>query len=134
MATASSSRVTRILHLFPGCATNSLTVRGRKRQLRAVACESRRAMPDSTRARDAAVSCTLVEGREDSAGVRAARPTRLAVRGVCNYSTEQFASIFRQLGRENRRHSGAMSRLFAAALAEKRREMRRVAIVRDTPL
>jgi hypothetical protein len=36
----------------------------------------------------------------------------------------QFASIFRQVVREKRRHSGSMSRLFAGELAEKRREMR----------
>jgi hypothetical protein len=36
----------------------------------------------------------------------------------------QFASIFRQVAREKRRHSGSMSRLFAGELAEKRGEMR----------
>jgi hypothetical protein len=37
--------------------------------------------------------------------------------------TTQFASIFRRVAREKRRHSGALSRLFAGELAEKRREM-----------
>jgi hypothetical protein len=52
---------------------------------------------------------------------------------VPKYSTEQFASIFRQVAREKRRRSGATSRLFAGELAEKRREMRSVAIFRDSP-
>jgi len=59
--------------------------------------------------------------------------TQSGALGLTEYSTEQFASIFRQVGREKRRHSGAMSRLFAGELAEKRREMRSVAIFRDTP-
>jgi hypothetical protein len=33
--------------------------------------------------------------------------------GVPRYSTEPFASIFRRIAREKRRHSGSMSRLFA---------------------
>jgi len=49
------------------------------------------------------------------------------------YSTEQFVVILRQLAREKRRHSGAMSRLFAGELAEKRREVRSVAIFRNSP-
>jgi len=48
-------------------------------------------------------------------------------------STEQFAVILRQVAREKRRHSGAMSRLFAGELAEKRREVRSVAIFKDSP-
>ena len=60
---------------------------------------------------------------------RAARP----LGSVFQQSTEQFASIFRQIGREKRRHSGAMSRLFAAELAEKRRNMRSVASSENTP-
>jgi hypothetical protein len=54
--------------------------------------------------------------------------------GVRGYSTEQFASIFRQIARKKRRHSGSLSRLFAGELAEKRREMRSVAMSWDTPI
>jgi hypothetical protein len=56
-----------------------------------------------------------------------ARPTApvTASRAEPPSPTEQFASIFRQIAREKRRHSGSMSRLFAGELAEKRREMRR---------